>query len=136
MLTWNWKVDVVATPLEAGVRINLGDEDGNTSLIMRASQNGHMEVVRFLVEARAGVDRRDRLRGGHVEIVRLLAQACANMQLVNTFGNAAFACARDIEIQQMLSEQTRPEASKTPIPFPEPRSPQLNVLNPKQTSRP
>ena len=81
----------LALLLGAGASVDQANNDGDTSLYI-ASQNGHVEVVRALVEAGASVDQANNdgrtplfmaSQNGHVEVVKALLEAkVARAQLV------------------------------------------------------
>ncbi|TYZ67588.1 hypothetical protein PybrP1_003357 [[Pythium] brassicae (nom. inval.)] len=55
--------------------------------IYKAAENGHVDVVRYMLENRVGIDADDALdraaRRGHLEVVKLL---CANGWVLSTYG--------------------------------------------------
>ena len=88
----------------AGVRANrdFATSNGVTALFL-ASQNGHLEVLRLLLESRADKGKAIRNYGetvlilasenGHLEVVRLLLEFGADEDLANSGGTAALKVA-------------------------------------------
>ena len=74
--------------MEAGANKDQGTTDDGTTPLLIAAQNGHLEVVRFLVESGAKKDQctiddgstplRVAAQKGHLEVVRFLAESRAN----------------------------------------------------------
>lgn len=86
----NGKVESVQQAIEAGVDVNVADEQQRTALLF-ASFNGHTPVVKLLLESRARLSRRDALgrtalmfaaTGDNAETVELLLKQGAE---VNAF---------------------------------------------------
>ncbi|MCK5644078.1 MAG: ankyrin repeat domain-containing protein, partial [Gammaproteobacteria bacterium] len=77
--------------IQAGADVNVRNKYGVTPLMM-ASQNGHVEVVKLLLAAKANVNAVDKTDGvtplliasvkGHTEIVKLLIAAKADVNAV------------------------------------------------------
>ncbi len=72
--------------LEAGARVNASDAWGNTALLL-AAREGHLEIVRSLLRARARPEGRDgpmsplaaAALGGHTPVMQLLMRAGADL---------------------------------------------------------
>ena len=86
--------------------------------IWHAAQQGHLEVVRLLIEAGADMNAKDAqyhedtallvaARGGHLEVVRLLVEAGADMNAANARGATALLVAAQqghLEVVRLLIE--------------------------------
>uniref|UniRef100_A0A0G4HXG7 Uncharacterized protein n=1 Tax=Chromera velia CCMP2878 TaxID=1169474 RepID=A0A0G4HXG7_9ALVE len=87
----------------AKLNLDMQDENGKTALIL-ASANGHTDIVRLLVDAKAYVDMQDRYGKtalilasfhGHTDIVRLLVDAKANVDMQDSYGQTALILASE-----------------------------------------
>uniref|UniRef100_A0A0G4ID66 Uncharacterized protein n=1 Tax=Chromera velia CCMP2878 TaxID=1169474 RepID=A0A0G4ID66_9ALVE len=97
----------------AKLNMDWQDENGKTAL-MGASENGHTDIVRLLVDAKANVDMQDKngqtalilaSENGHMDIVRLLVDARANVDIQDTEGNTVLMLAiqkEDVEMVEYL----------------------------------
>ena len=95
--------------------INIADLLGNTPL-MYASEKGHTEIVRLLLQRGAGVNAKTKFDGyktalskasekGHTEIVRMLIEKGADVNIKSNDGNTALQYAikqGHTEIEQLL----------------------------------
>jgi ankyrin repeat protein len=102
--------------LDDGANVNWKDMSGNTAL-MRASQNGHVEIVRLLLEKGAQIDTQSNtgftalmaasFASGTIECVRLLLEKGANMYIKNKHGKTVKDVAKSkghADIIQLLDE--------------------------------
>ncbi len=87
--------------IKDGANIEKKDGDGNTAL-MNASANGHVKVVKALLDAGAEVDEKDKWNGtalmyasanGHVEVAKALIDAGAKVDEKDNNGNTALILA-------------------------------------------
>ena len=85
---------------EENVNVNLGDEndDWSRAALHLASINGHLEIVKLLLESGANVHIKDKgdqtalhlaSRNGHLEIVKLLLESGANVNIKDKNGQTA-----------------------------------------------
>ena len=84
--------------IENGEDINSCNTIGQTALHL-ASENGHLETVKFLIESKADIEAKDNLFGktalhlasenGHLETVKFLIENKANINPKDDNGNTA-----------------------------------------------
>ena len=100
------------------------DGDGICRPLGRASERGHLEIMRLLLEARANIDGRDMVGGqtalhhacggGNVEAVSLLLAAGANKDAVSDSGytplHMACRCRHAKVVRLLLEAGVRPGA--------------------------
>ena len=85
------------------VDINAKNKDGETALML-ASSEGHLEMVKLLVENGADYTNALRLasREGHLEVVKYLLENGADVNIKNKNGNAALDLAKIEDIKEVL----------------------------------
>lgn len=90
--------EAVEAALAAGVEVNAKSHGGSTALLM-ASANGHLEIVRRLLDARASPDLVNdagncplhwACLNGHLEVVKALVATRANPNVYNDFKKRPF----------------------------------------------
>ncbi|CAK9073073.1 unnamed protein product [Durusdinium trenchii] len=115
--------EAVQEALKAGVEVNGQSHGGSTALLM-ASANGHLEIVRCLLEARASADLANDAGNcplhwaslnGHLEVVKALVATKANPNVCNEFGKRPF----DEAFSKSYSEICEALASVTQFEEPE-----------------
>jgi len=101
--TKNGNIELVKELIDAGVDVNLQDEDEETALIL-ASVEGHIEIVKLLIEAGADLNIKSRYgktalmwtsQYGHTEIVKLLIDAGVDLNIKDIDGKTALDFASD-----------------------------------------
>lgn len=104
--------------LENGCDINTVDYGGNTAL-MWASNNGHLEVAKFLIRNGATLDNKEggmagftalilACRNGHLQIVKLLIDSGCNIDIIDNTNFTALSwaeCNGHSEIVKLLKKQ-------------------------------
>ena len=78
--------------LDAGASVDIRNNNGGT-VLMLAARYGHLDVVRYLLEAGASVGLQIALGlaagGGHLDVVKELLDAGASVDMQDNFGNTA-----------------------------------------------
>ena len=116
-----YDVDVLSWLIRNGVDVNLTTSNNCTPL-MKASLNGHMNVVTFLVEHGANIDQQDKngdtalhyaVNGNSSKVAHKLLSLGAS-QLYNNKGLTALLAASNAELKTSVVEDliTRPEYTK------------------------
>lgn len=124
MVAW-----VVRILLEEGVVVNISNHYGDTPLIL-ASQNGHTEVVRMLINKNASLDATNNTTGNSAiffaiiknsfEIVQLLLEAGASIDIPNHRGYLPKNVAENYGFQDIVDlfpKDTKDEKYQVPLNF-------------------
>ncbi len=88
-------LEILKTFIENGLNINVGEKYSKETLLMKASYNGQVNIVRYLIEKGSDVNLKSSEKntalmfaagGGHLEIVKILVEKGSDLNAVNKYG--------------------------------------------------